>query len=1119
MTFFGASLLGLFLSAPSPRLPPPADFPRLESEKNAGLAALEEGNLDEAVKRFGEVRKLAPAEPLGWADGAVAALRRKDLPEARSLLDAAARLAPGDARVLALQGVLAEHEGRFPVAVEASTRAFTANAGDLVSRWNAARLLMEKVPGGRTRAAEILRGALEQAPGNTFVLARLFELQEDAGRSAALSALAALSAALEIEVASDPKIERYLAETKAALEAADARVASIKFRIVENLLRSTPRYQQARHDLDPGVIGLPLEEWSPALAAAVRARPNAVPVRFAARPMSGLDALRGLAAVRVGGTEGRDLVFAGESGVTVVPARGGYRPAPPLPGSVASDLVIADVANSGALDIATPAALFLAEASGYRKTSPAAGEAVLPIDFDNDGDLDLYVSSRTGDRLLRNNLDGTWKDVTASALPPGTASRRAAAGDFDRDGDMDLVLVRASGGLELLDNRRGGLLARREAGLPAAGEILAVAAGDLNGDGRPDLVWTTPSAAFVALNRGDGTFLPPRELPASGEPLLFDFDNDGSLDLFLAGAKASSLWRNDGSGAFTRVDQALPAARRAEAVDLDADGDLDLVLVTPDGRALALENQGGNANGWLDVSLSGLPTGSAKVNRFGYGSEIEIKAGQLYVFRTAWSPVTHLGLGPARKADVLRVLWTNGVPQNRLTPPVRTSIQEAQQLKGSCPFLYAHDGRRWRFVTDALGRAPAGLLFDGRHQAAADTREWLVIPADALAPDAVGRLRLDVTEELWETAYLDLTELAAIDHPAGSEVIANEKMVPPPFPRKELFTASRAFIPRAVDERGQDRTGEIARQDGIYLAGFAPTRFQGIVAPHDLVLDLPEARRGGRIMLYLTGWIFYSDTSINVSLSQGGAPAPQPPALEVSDGRGGWKAALPAMGYPAGKTKTVPVDLTGLLDPHDPRVRIRTNLAIFWDRVFYTVGEETAPLRRSAVPLAAARLTYRGFSRMTRETPDGPQVFLHDDVDLSPRWADMAGRYTRYGEVAALLSAADDRYVVMKGGDAVRLEFDGSGLPPPPPGWTRDWLLVLDGWDKDGDKNTVAGQTVEPLPFHGMDDARYGEASQRYPDDEAHRRFREEYLTRRGGPEEFVDAVRRGDRKAEGERR
>jgi hypothetical protein len=120
----------------------------------------------------------------------------------------------------------------------------------------------------------------------------------------------------------------------------------------------------------------------------------------------------------------------------------------------------------------------------------------------------------------------------------------------------------------------------------------------------------------------------------------------------------------------------------------------------------------------------------------------------------------------------------------------------------------------------------------------------------------------------------------------------------------------------------------------------------------------------------------------------------------------------------------------------------------------------------------------------------------------------MAGLYTRLGPVRDLLAAADDRYVVMKGGDSVRLAFDAASLPPLPAGWVRDYVVILDGWDKDADKNTVAGQTVEPLPFHGMDDARYGDPSQKYPDDENHRRFRLESLTRRGGPDEFLDAVR-----------
>ncbi len=1106
------TLLASFLAAPETST---ADLSRLQAEKNLGLAALEEGDVAGARAHFEAVRRLAASEPLGWADGAVAAMRAKDLPEAKKLLAEAMRLAPGDGRLLALEGIRRELEGDAAGALESFEKAAVADAKDLPSRWSAARLA-GATPAGRPRAVVNVQAALEQSPSNLFLLARLCEYRREEGdRAAALSACDRLARAAG---SGDAKLETYLGQARAALESGDSPGASLKYRVVENLLRATPRFQQARRDVEPGVVGFPLEDWSAALAARLRARAPAIPVRFVEKPLPALAALRGLAAVRAGGKDGRDLAFAGERGLVVAASRDGYRPGSPI-GAAARDLEIADVANSGDLAFVTPGALWIKSREGYRKTEIASGDRVTPIDYDSDGDLDIYVSSGSAsDRLLRNNLDGTWMDVTSNALPPGISSRYAAAADFDRDGDTDLVLVVNGGGLLLLDNLRGGRMAEKSAGLPRNGNFLAAAAGDVNADGRPDLVWTTESRAYVALNRGDGTFLPAAELPAGGVPLLFDFDNDGHLDLFLAGSGGSALFRNDGSGAFTRVEGTFPAALDAEAVDFDGDGDLDLALVTAGGGAALLENQGGNANGWVDVALEGLPTGSAKVNRFGYGSEIEIKAGQLYAFRTASRPVTHVGLAGHRKADVLRVVWTNGIPQNALAPPVRTLVREVQRLKGSCPFVYAWNGGSWSFVTDALGRSPAGLLFDGIHQAAADTREWLVVPGEKLRPSG-GRLRIDFTEELWEAAYFDLAELRAVDHPAGVTVVANEKMVPPPFPEKALFTAARRLTPRATDGRGRDRTREIAKADGVYLRGFTPTRYQGIVVPHELVLELPEARAARRVMLYLTGWIFYSDTSIAVSLSQGKALAAEPPVLEVPDSRGAWTVAIPAMGYPAGKTKTVPVDLSAVLNRRDPRVRIRTNLEISWDHVFYTVDEEPAPLRITAAPLVSAVLSFRGFSRMTRESPGGPQVFLHDDVETAPRWADMAGLYTRLGDVRDLLTAADDRYVVMKGGDAVRLEFDAAALPPLPRGWTRDYVLVLDGWDKDADKNTVAGQTVGPLPFHGMDDSRYGEASQKYPEDETHRRFRAESLTRRGGPEEFVDAVRDGRREAEGVRR
>jgi hypothetical protein len=310
---------------------------------------------------------------------------------------------------------------------------------------------------------------------------------------------------------------------------------------------------------------------------------------------------------------------------------------------------------------------------------------------------------------------------------------------------------------------------------------------------------------------------------------------------------------------------------------------------------------------------------------------------------------------------------------------------------------------------------------------------------------------------------------------------------------------------RGAWEDGQDVTGLLAAADHRYVVPGQETAYQGVRSEHALVLDLGPIDRGGeplssgaeplrkqsRVMLYLDGWIFYTDTSINVSLAQRSDIRPLAPVLEVPDGRGGWRLAIESFGFPAGKTKTMPVDLTGLLDPADPRVRIRTSMAIWWDRAFVTVDDPAVETRVTDLPPARATLSYRGFSRRYRETPDGPEVFDHDDVDGTPHWADVPGKVTRYGDVTPLLAAADDRWVAFVGGDAIRIEFDGRALPALPAGWVRDYVLVSDGWDKDFDKNTLAGTTVGPYPFHAMSAYPYPEG-ERFPDAE----FLKEWLTR-----------------------
>jgi tetratricopeptide (TPR) repeat protein len=1064
----GMSSLSSAENPSSPRFSP-EQASRILTLRNVGLAQLEEDRPKEARATFAKLADALPGEALPLADGAIAALREKDLSGAEALL--AKALALGERAYLhAIRAVL-ENERNRPAAVRAAfERAAALDPRDLESRWRFARSV-ETDPSAsqaekaarRARLAEIVA----RSPASLPARLKLLVLEGEAGDAAALSrGLAELEPLVSD---GDARARQFLAEGRALAGAGDVKGATVKVRVLENVLRVTPRYQQSLGEVFTPVVGVPVQSFSSTVEKGLRTSAGpAIPVTLRAPAASEENVQRILRRV--------------------------------------------DLKNSG-----TPEA--------YSVPAPFAGAVF--FDFDLDGDLDVYLfGGGKPDQLLRNNLDGTFTDVTAKTGDAKFTSKRVVVSDVDRDGDPDLVTIDAKGDLVLRLNLRQGVF--RSVPLGVSGAV-DVAVEDVDTDGFPDIVVATSRGLRLLIGKGDGSFLEGTGQEFAEGPggaastaavqavVLADLDNDGFPDVVAATAAGQlQAFRNDGNGRFSpwsvfsslskkssaSSDISFKGADLLLAVDVDKDGDLDL-LVSAGGKTMALLNDGGNANGWLDVVLEGLSTGSGKVNRKGVGSLIEVKAELLYVARTAGLLPTHFGLGARTKANVVRATWTNGVPQNLFDQKARSVVKEVQQLKGSCPFVYAQNGETgvWNFISDALGRSPLGLLYDGVHLAGADTREWLFIDGAALRPDSGGLLRLDYTEELWEVAFLDEATLMAVDHPVGTGVVPNERTLPGAT-EKKLFTVANPRPVRAAfsdaSGRPEDVTSRLARRDRIYVSPGPEMFYQGVRKEHSLVLDLGDVKAGDRIVLYLSGWIFYTDTSINVSLSQRKDLAHFPPLLEVPDGAGGWKVAMESMGFPAGKTKTMPVDLTGLVDPKDPRVRIRTTMAIFWDEAFVTVNDPLVEVVTTSLAPSSAFLSERGFPRGSRETPDGPEVFDHGDVSTVPRWEDVPGRVTRLGDVTELLAKTDDRWVAFKGGDAIRITYDGARLPPLAPGWRRDYVLVSDGWDKDFDKNTVTGQSYEPWPFHAMSAYPYP-AAEHHPDP----KFLEETLTRLAGPDPF----------------
>ena len=743
--------------------------------------------------------------------------------------------------------------------------------------------------------------------------------------------------------------------------------------------------------------------------------------------------------------------------------------------------------------------------------------ACAATDLDADGPVDLVVADEAGLHLWINHGSQGFLEATPSEAMPATDMVISAILpiDIDRDIDIDLVLC-SDRGVGILENLRHGQFRYRGQVLdrPTTGvEVL-----DADADGRWDAVAAGPEGLWllpdIAAPTGEAAAVQ-LTTDAYDGVITVDVDNDGWLDLACWQAGGLQVWRGSPAG-FTAAD-ILPAERLAvrtlDTADIDGDGDLDLAVAGD--APLLLDNDGGNANHWLAIDLEaqqikgGDFAPSGRVNAHGLGSLLELKAGGLYQPRSVRRRTTHFGLGDLAEADAVRVLWLNGVPQNILQPQADLLICEQQILLGSCPYLYTWDGSGYRFVTDLLWAAPLGLQRSEGKLMPDRPQEFISIPRGLLV-EADGVYRLQITEELWEAAYFDEVRLLAVDHPPGVEVFSNEKVGPPDIAAFRLHTVAERQLPVAASTGdGRDVLPLVAAEDGEFLPPSGRKLRQGLTEPSTLELDLGTLTDPADLTLFLTGWMYPTTVSMNVALGRDPALGlPQPPSLAVPDGQGGWTTVLPMMGFPGGKTKTIAVDLSGLVPASDPRVRIETSMEIAWDAIFFTSADEPVDLVTHELSPAAADLHPRGFSRIIQPAGAGPEQFDYDEVDTQPKWPPMHGTFTRFGDVRDLLTSQDDRLVVLGSGDEITLEF--AAPPLAQPGWERDFVLASFGWDKDANLATAAGDTSEPLPFAAM--RSYPPAAdESAPDSEAMRSYLLEYQTRRQS-DAFWQVIRRDAR-------
>ena len=745
-------------------------------------------------------------------------------------------------------------------------------------------------------------------------------------------------------------------------------------------------------------------------------------------------------------------------------------------------------------------------AAGLSSVGSATTAAL--ADFDHDGDLDLLLGGAgSPDRLMQNAGNATFKDVASAAgLAAPARVLCAVATDFDNGRDMDLLEVLEGGPLRLFRNMREGTFSdvAGPVGLPRATKPRCVAVADVNKDSYPDFFIGAEGPDSVALSDGKGRFksgVTPWGSSGTTAAQFLDYDGDGLLDLLAFSSTGARVVRNLGSRWVDVTAAALGDAARTTvtafaAGDLDGDGDTDLLLQLPSGALRLWRNEGASAKGSVRVRLAGLVS-----NRNGVGSKVEMRAGSLHQkleTSSATPPAAPadlvFGLGGREGADAVRVIWPSGILQTELGAPGAKAqalfdVKELDRKPSSCPFLYAWNGDAFEFITDFMGGGEMGYFEAPGAFNEPDPVEYVRLTDQQLRPRN-GLYEVRVTNELEEALFVDRIALLAVEHPADVEVYPYEGMTSPPKPVRTLAVKHARAPLAAVDDHGHDVLDRLLRVDRRYPDDFRLARIRGYADAHTLTLDLGAT--GDRAVLLLTGWTDYAWSSDQVAARQAGLEM-RPPSLEVEDAGGRWITAVEQVGVPVGRPQTVVVDLAGLARGKS-RVRIQTNMRIYWDQIRVA---EAVDLPGPTVTLdpVEARLSERGFSAET--SPDGREPFGYDYARVSPAspWKAIPGRYTREGDVMELVARTDDAFVISRPGDEIALAFDASSLPDPPAGRKRTFLLLSDGFSKEMDINSATPDSLGPLPFHGM--SRYPYAPpEAYPMTEARRQLMDRYDTR-----------------------
>jgi tetratricopeptide (TPR) repeat protein len=802
---------------------------------------------------------------------------------------------------------------------------------------------------------------------------------------------------------------------------------------------------------------------------------------------------------------------------------------------------VGDYDNDGKNDLAVAlrdrVVLFHNEGSG-KFTDVTAKDGISPmnepagmtfVDYDHDGDLDLFITGKrvasakdsTDNVVWRNNGNGTFTNWTKEAgFGSAGATTSVVLSDINNDRAVDLAVTGEGGApVVYLNQREGPFKAMPLYDVTGLAPTAGVYVLDFNKDGWMDVALTHAGAPGISLwrnvegKRFERVPLPITDATKGWGVTAIDFDNDGWIDLAAVVDTPKGIelrvFRNKGAQGFEDVSASLGLdklklhdPRALIAADLDNGLAADLVVTQSGGDPVVLHNDGGNKNHALRIDLKGLAD-----NKTGLGTKVEVFSNGLWQkfevaggagYLSQGPPEILAGLGKNTNADIVRMLWPTGVLQDEIDVAVNkpASFLELDRRGSSCPTLFAWNGERYEFITDVIGAGVIGHWISPTSKNTPDPDEWVKIDGSKLRAK-YGYLSVRFGEPMEEVNYIDQLRMVAVDHPADVDVYPDERFLDnPPFASGKTVATSRPHPSAgAWDDHGHDVRQLLSARDHQYVRDFTNLPYAGFANTHTLTLDLGKWTPQNPLRLFLSGFIeYFSATSMYAAWQA--ELKPISPYVEAQMPDGTWKRVVDEMGFPAGLPRTITVDLSGKLPTGAQRIRITTNLQIYWDQVLVDNGPaRESALRATELPLASATLGFRGYPRQVDGETPGDLTYYYEQASTTGPFSRFRGSYTQYGDVTALLTSIDNHFAIFGTGEDIDAEFDAAVLPALPQGWKRDYFFYANGFVKDMDFYEATPFTVADMPFHGMSTYPYP-VTQHFPDGAQANRYRLEWNDR-----------------------